>query len=128
MLDSLKQIFLMTWLWSIFAGFYLVAYAFWVPGLFASVPLVALVIVVTLALGGSILVDGFSRAMQLQTGAALKEVPLVRPRQLFGGAALLGYLSVYFPAGGRIVAHWPLDLAITLVSGVVLVAYGLRGK
>ncbi|HVC27703.1 MAG TPA: hypothetical protein VND40_06030 [Nitrososphaerales archaeon] len=128
MLDSLKQIFLMTWLWSIFAGFYLVAYSFWVPGLFASLPLVVLVTVATLALGWTFLVDGFSRAMQLQTGAATRAVPFLRARQLLGGLALLSYPTVYLPPGGRVVAHWPLDLAITLVSGVLLIAYALWGK
>jgi len=126
MFGSLKQIFLMTWLWNIFAGFYLVAYAFWVPRLFTSLPLVVVVVLVTLALGGSVMVDGFSRAMQLQSGTALVALPLVRPRQLLGGTALLAYLSVYFPPSGRIVAHWPLDLAITVISGVVLLAYGLN--
>jgi hypothetical protein len=128
MLDSLKQIFLMTWLWSIFAGFYLVAYAFWIPRLFSSLPIVVLAILVTLALGGSILADGFSRAMQLQTGAVTRVVPFVRARQLLGGLVLLAYVSVYLPPGGRIVAHWPLDLAITVLSGVILVAYGITGK
>jgi len=127
MLDALKQIFLMTWLWSTFAGFYLVAYAFWVPGLFSSLPLAVLVVGVTLALGGSLLVDGFSRAMQLQTGTAPRAVPLLRARQLCGGLALLSYSTVYLPRGGRVVAHWPLDLAITLVSGLILIAYVLLG-
>jgi hypothetical protein len=128
MLDSLKQIFLMTWLWSIFAGFYLVAYAFWVPRLFSSLPVIVLVILVTLALGGTVLADGFSRALQLQTGASPKAFPFVRARQLVGGLVLLAYLSVYLPPGGRIVAHWPLDLAITVLSGVILVVYAIANK
>lgn len=128
MLDSLKQIFLMTWLWSVFAGFYLVAYAFWVPRLFSSLIVVAFVILVTLALGFSLLADGFSRALQLQSGAAPKAIPFVRGRQLLGGLVLLAYLSVYIPPGGRIVAHWPLDLAITVVSGAIMVAYAIANK
>jgi hypothetical protein len=128
MLDSLKQLLLMKWLWRIFAGFYLVAYAFWVPQLFGSLPLVVIVVVITLALGCSILADGFSKAWQLQTGKAVKVVPFLRVRQLLGGLVLLAYLSVYLPTGGRVVAHWPLDLAITLASGLVLVAYGIIDK
>jgi len=128
MLEQARQLFLMTWLWSIFAGFYLVAYAFWVPRLFASLPLVILVAAVTLALGASLLVDGFSKAMQLQTGKAMKILPLARARLLLGGLALLAFLSVYVPPGGRIVAHWPLDLAITLAAGVVMLAYGITGE
>jgi hypothetical protein len=129
MLDPLKQIFQMTWLWSIFAGFYLVAYAFWVPRLFSSLPLVVLAIIVTLALGGSILADGFSRAMQLQTGkASSRKAPFLRATHLLGGLVLLAYVSVYLPPGGRIVAHWPLDLAITVLSGVIILAYGFIGE
>jgi len=128
MLDSLKQLLLMKWLWSIFAGFYLVAYAFWVPLLFGSLPLVVLVVVATLALGGSILAEGFSKALQLQTGKAARAVPLPRVRQVLGGLVLLAYLSVYLPPSGRVVAHWPLDLAITLASGLILVAYGFMNK
>jgi tellurite resistance protein TehA-like permease len=128
MLDALKQVFLMSWLWSIFAGFYLVAYAFWVPGLFASLPLVVLVILVALALGVSLLIDGFSAATQLQTGRPSIAVPFARARQLAGGVALLSFSTVYLPRGGRVVAHWPLDLAITLVSAVILITYGLTGR
>jgi len=127
-LYPLKQLYAMKWLWSIFAGFYLVAYCFWVPSLFASLPLVVLVLAVTLALGGSLLVDGFSIAMNLQTGTALRVVPLVRVRQLLGGLALLAYAPAYLPPGGRIVAHWPLDLAITVVSGAMMIAYGITSK
>ena len=123
MLGVLKQLLLMNWLWSIFAGFYLVAYSFWVPRLLASLLVAALVTVVTLGLGLSLLADGFSGALQLQTGKGLAKVPLLRARELAGGLALLAYLSVYVPAGGRIVAHWPLDLAITLFSGLIMVAY-----
>jgi len=35
-MSPLGQILRMARLWSIFAGFYLVAYVFWVPHLFAS--------------------------------------------------------------------------------------------
>jgi hypothetical protein len=128
MLDALRQLFLMSWLWSIFAGFYLVAYAFWVPRLFTSLPLVVLLVLVSLALGGSLLADGFSTATRLQTGRSSGAVPFVRARQLLGGIALLSFSTVYLPPGGRVVAHWPLDLAITLVSAVTMIAYGLTGR
>ncbi len=118
----------MKWLWSIFAGFYLVAYAFWVPQLFGSLPLVVLVVVATLALGFSILADGFSKTLQLQTGKATRTPPFPRARQLLGGLVLLAYVSVYLPAGGRVVAHWPLDLAITVASGLIMTAYGIMDK
>jgi len=128
MLDSLKQLFLMTWLWSAFAGFYLLAYTFWIPRLLASLPLVVLVLAGTLALGFSVLVDGFSEAVKLQTGRTSWRPPFVRVRRLAGGLALLVYGSVYLPSGGRVVAHWPLDLAITVVSGVVMVAHGVKER
>lgn len=120
-----RQVFLMTWLWSIFAGFYLVAYVFWVPELFDSVPLAVAVGALTVLLGAGFLLDGFLKALELQTGTKMRAVAYVRARRLVGGVVLLGYLLVYLPAQGRVVAHWPLDLAITMVSGVVLVAYGI---
>ncbi|MDA4135835.1 MAG: hypothetical protein OK449_02390 [Thaumarchaeota archaeon] len=120
-----KQVFLMTWLWAIFAGFYLVAYIFWVPRLFGSLPVILAVAAVTLLFGAGFLLDGFLRALQLQTSSPMRTVPLIRVRRILGGALLLGYLLVYLPPQGRIVAHWPLDLAITAVSGVIMIVYGV---
>jgi tellurite resistance protein TehA-like permease len=120
-----KQVFLMTWLWAIFAGFYLVAYIFWVPRLFGSLPVILAVAAVTLLFGAGFLLDGFLRALELQTSSPLRTIPLMRVRRVLGGALLLGYLLVYLPAQGRVVAHWPLDLAITAVSGVVMIVYGI---
>jgi hypothetical protein len=121
----LKQVFSMTWLWAIFAGFYLVAYVFWDPRLFSSLPIVIVVAAVTLVVGAGLLQDGFLRAIQLQTGTTMGALPLKRLRRFAGGVLLLGYLLVYIPPQGRIVAHWPLDLAITLVSGVIMIVYGV---
>ena len=121
-----KQVFLMTWLWAIFAGFYLVAYVFWVPRLFSGLARrTGVVAAVTLVLGAGFLLDGFLRALELQTSSPMRAVPLRRIRRFLGGALLLGYLLVYLPPQGRVVAHWPLDLAITLVSGVIMVVYGI---
>jgi hypothetical protein len=126
--DVLRQVFLMSWLWSIFAGFYLVAYVFWVPSLFVSLAEVIVVAAVTLVVGAGLLQDGFLRAVELQTGTKIRALPLRRIRRFVGGALLLGYLQVYIPPQGRIVAHWPLDLAITAVSGVIMVVYGIVNK
>ena len=80
----------MTWLWCIFAGFYLVAYSFWVPKIFSSLPLVILALFVTLALGSGLLFDGFSRAMQLQTGSSLRSLPMGRAPALAGWSCVAG--------------------------------------
>jgi hypothetical protein len=117
--------FKMTWLWSIFAGFYLVAYCFWLPRLFSSLVVVVLGTALTLVLGLSLLYDGFSTAAALQGGPAAKPLTLRRLRRLAGGGLLLSYFLVYVPPKGRIVAHWPLDLAITAVSGAILVVYAI---
>ncbi len=119
------QVFNMTWLWSIFGGFYLVAYVFWVPQLFVSLALVVVVAGVTLVVGAGLLQDGFLKAIELQTGNKIRPLALRRVRRFAGGVLLLGYLTVYIPPQGRIVAHWPLDLAITAVSGVIMIAYGI---
>jgi hypothetical protein len=121
----IREVFFMTWLWSIFAGFYLVAYAFWVPLLFGSVPVILAAEAVTLVLATGFLLDGFLRALELQTSIAMRAIPLRRVRRLLGGAILLSYLSVYLSPQGRIVAHWPLDLAITAVSGAIMIVYGI---
>jgi hypothetical protein len=128
LLDSLKRIFLMTWLWVIFAGFYLVAYAFWVPRLFNNTAVIVGVMIVTLALGGGQLLDGFHRAVELQYGELSHPLPYRRVWHFLAGILLLGYVSVYVPPGGRVVAHWPLDLGITVVSGIVMVAYSILNK
>jgi hypothetical protein len=117
--------FRMTWLWSVFAGFYLVAYSFWLPSLFSSLVVVILAAALTLVLGFGLLYDGFSAAVALQGGRATKTLSLRRLRRLAGGGLLLAYLLVYVPPKGRIVAHWPLDLAITAVSGAIMVIYAI---
>ncbi len=121
------RILKMQWLWSTFAGFYLVAYVFWVPSLFGNVVEVILVAGVTLLLGFGLLFDGFGAALALQQGSTVKPSKYQRPRRLVSGLVLLAYLAVYLPPKGRIVAHWPLDLAITAASGVVIVAYAALG-
>jgi hypothetical protein len=113
----------MRWLWSIFAGFYLVAYTFWVPNLFNNFLMIITVFVVTLIVGLSLVIDGFSKALELDTGKAVLTLPVVWLWRLIGAIFLFGYLLVYIPPEGRIVAHWPLDLAITLVAGIVMLAY-----
>lgn len=126
--ELIRQVFLMSWFWATVAGFYLVAYVFWVPRLFSSLSLVILVAAVTLVVGVGLLQDGFLRAIELQTGRAFVQLPLRRVRRFVGGAMLLGYLQVYIPPQGRLVAHWPLDLGITAVSGVIMLVYGLMNR
>jgi hypothetical protein len=126
--EAAKQVFLMSWLWAIFAGFYLVAYVFWVPRLFSGLPTVIVVAAVTLVVGAGLLQDGFLAAVGLQMGTSIRALPLRRVRRFAGGTLLLGYLFVYVPPQGRVVAHWPLDLAITAVSGAVMVVYGVLDR
>ncbi len=125
MLDLIIRIFKIKWLWNIFAGFYLVAYAFWVPNLFGEMFTVIAVIAITLIAGFGLLIDGFSRAYELDGGGAMPNLPYRRVWRFAGAVLLFWYLRVYIPPTGRIVAHWPLDLAITLVAGLVMLAYGI---
>ncbi len=122
-MEFIKKIFLMRWLWSIFAGFYLVAYTFWVPNLFNNFLMIITVFVITLIVGLSLVIDGFSKALELDTGKAVLTLPVVWLWRLLGAILLFGYLLVYIPPEGRIVAHWPLDLVITVVAGIVMLAY-----
>lgn len=125
--NSLVRIFLLTWLWSTFAGFYLVAYAFWVPALFSSPLIVAPLVAFTVALGLGLLYDGFGAALSLGARPP-RALPGRRLWRVAGGLVLLAYLPVYLPASGRVVPHWPLDMAITLLSGIVMVAYAAADK
>lgn len=123
-MEFIRDVFHLRWLWSIFAGFYLIAYTFWVPGMFSRIFLIIPVFVLTLIIGGGLLAEGFLRAMELDSGAAMPELPFKQIWMVLGGLLLLGYLSVYLSPRGRIVAHWSLDMVITLVAGVVMLAYG----
>jgi len=123
LIEFFREIFLMRWLWTIFGGFYLVAYTFWIPGMFTRVFQKISVFAITLIIGGGLLVEGFSRAMELDNGSVMPELPFKQIWLALGGVLLLGYLSVYISPKGRIVAHWVLDLVITLVAGVVMLAY-----
>ncbi len=125
MLDLIIRIFKIKWLWNIFAGFYLVAYSFWVPDMFSEMVMVIAVIAITLILGFGLLIDGFSRAYELDGGGVMPSLPFRRLWRFAGAVLLFWYLLVYIPPTGRIVAHWPLDLAITLVAGSVMFAYGI---
>ena len=122
-MEFIREIFLLRWLWNIFAGFYLVAYTFWVPGMFKRVFLKISVFTVTLIIGGGLLAEGFLRAMELDSGSVMPELPFKQIWMALGGILLLGYLSVYISPKGRIVAHWALDMVIRLVAGVVMLAY-----
>ena len=123
MMGFFSEIFVMRWLWSIFAGFYLVAYTFWIPGMFNRIFLKISVFAITLIIGGGLLAEGFFRAMELDRDSIMPELPFKQLFMALGGLLLLGYLSVYISPKGRIVAHWALDMVITLVAGVVMLAY-----
>jgi hypothetical protein len=128
LIESIRRVLLMTWLWVIFAGFYLVAYAFWVPRLFNNTSAIIGAMILTLVLGGGQLLDGFRRAMELQHSELSRPLPHRRIWHFLSGAILLGFVLVYFPPSGRIVAHWPLDLAITVASGMLMIAYSILNK
>lgn len=106
MMHFIKKIMLMRWLWEIFAGFYLIAYSFWVSTIFNNLAYIALVYAITLILG-----------------FGLADLPLKKLWQILSGIFLLGYLSVYNIPKGHIVPHWPLDMVITVVAGVLMFVY-----
>ncbi len=127
-LDLIKKAFQMRWLWSIFAGFYLLVYALWVPNLFSTnLPVMIIVLAITVVVGLGLLADGFVRASELDKGSAMPELPFKRLWRLGGAVLLAGFLLIYIPPYGQImaVAHWPLDMAITIISGLAMLAYGI---
>ncbi len=126
MLDFLKKVFQIKWLWSVIAGFYLVAYAFWVPNLFSTnMPAMIAVLAITLTVGLALLADGLLRAYEIENGYAMPILPFKRIWRFAGAVCLLVYLLVYIPPEGRIVSHWPLDMATTVIAGLVMLVYGI---
>ncbi len=124
--DFIRTLFLMRWLWLIFAGFYLLAYTFWVPNLFHDLVVVVLLSVITLIVAGGLFLEGFWRAFEIERNIKMPSLPLRRLWQLLGGIFLIGYLLVYIPPEGRVVAHWPLDLAITIVAGIMMFVFTVK--
>ncbi|HEY9246037.1 MAG TPA: hypothetical protein VIO11_04240 [Candidatus Methanoperedens sp.] len=127
-LDFIKKTLKIQWLWSIFAGFYLLVYALWVPNLFSTnLPVMITALAITAVIGLGLLADGFFRACELDKGPAMPALPFKRLWRLGGAVLLAGFLLTYLPPYGQIlaVAHWPLDLAITIVSGLAMLAYGI---
>ena len=118
----------MQWLWSIFASFYLVAYTFWVPTLFDNLLIVIPISSITLIVGGGLLLEGSWRVLELDKNSkqSVRTLPFVRIWWLIGGLLLIGYLFVYLPQEGRLVAHWPLDLAITVIAAIIMLIYSAR--
>ena len=127
-LDLIKITFQTWWFWSIQGGFYLLVYAFWVPNLF-STHLYSMIFVftITLIVGLGLLADGFFRACEINKYPVMPELPFRRLRRFAGATLLAGYLLIYLPPYGQImaVAHWPFDLAISVISGLAMLVYGI---
>ncbi len=127
MIDFLKKILQIKWLWSVIAGLYLVAYAFWVPDLFSTnMYAMIAVLAITLIVGFALLADGLLRAYELEKGSAMPELPFKKIWKFVGAVSLLVYLLVYIPPEGRIVSHWLLDMATTVFAGLILMVYGIQ--
>lgn len=115
----------MRWLWLLFVSFYLVAYSFWIPTLFDELWIILSLSAATLIAGGGLFLEGMWRVLEFEKNneKAMPSLPQIRIWQTAGGILLLGYVLVYVPQEGRIVAHWPLDLAITIIAGIIMLAY-----
>lgn len=126
-----QRIFFMRWLWSLFGAFYLIAYTFWVPTLFDDLLIIVPLSAITLIVGGGLLLEGLWRVLELEKNNREKNMPRlprIRIWWLIGGILLIGYLLVYIPQEGRIVAHWPLDLAITVIAAIIMLIYSTGFK
>ena len=121
----------MRWLWSLFGAFYLIAYTFWIPTLFDDLLIIIPLAAITLIVGGGLLLEGLWRVLELEENNREKNMPRlprVRIWWLIGGIFLIGYLLVYIPQEGRLVAHWPLDLAITVIAAIIMLIYSAGFK
>ncbi len=125
MIEFIKKFFLLRWLWALFAGFYLLAYTFWIPTLFDDLLIIIPLSAITLIVGGGLLLEGLWRVLELEknNSRSMPTLPRIRIWWMIGGILLIGYLLVYIPQEGRLVAHWPLDLAITVVAAIITLSY-----
>jgi hypothetical protein len=123
----IKKIVLTSWLWEVFAGFYLVAYTFWVPVIFNRPFALVLASSLNLIIGLSLLIEGFLRALELEYGTMAPVLPFKRSREALGAVLLFGYLLIYALPQGRLVPHWPLDMIITFLTGAIILAYAIWG-
>ncbi len=125
MIEFIKEFFLLRWLWELFAGFYLLAYTFWIPTLFDDLLIIIPLSAITLIVGGGLLLEGLWRVLELEknNSRSMPTLPRIRIWWMIGGILLIGYLLVYIPQEGRLVAHWPLDLAITVVAAIITLSY-----
>ncbi len=125
--DLIQRIFFMRWLWSLFSSFYLIAYTFWIPTLFDNSLIIILLSSVTLIVGGGLFLEGLWRVLELEKNSSknMPVIPRIRVWWLIGGILLIGYLLVYIPQEGRLVAHWPLDLAITVIAAIIMLSYSV---
>jgi len=125
MIEFIKEFFLLRWLWELFAGFYLLAYTFWIPTLFDDLLIIIPLSAITLIVGGGLLLEGLWRVLEIEknNSRSMPTLPRIRIWWMIGGILLIGYLLVYIPQEGRLVAHWPLDLAITVVAAIITLSY-----
>jgi len=125
MIEFIKEFFLLRWLWALFAGFYLLAYTFWIPTLFDDLLIIIPLSAITLIVGGGLLLEGLWRVLEIEknNSRSMPTLPRIRIWWMIGGILLIGYLLVYIPQEGRLVAHWPLDLAITVVAAIITLSY-----
>jgi hypothetical protein len=128
LLNFIKNIFLIRWLWLLFGGFYLVAYVFWIPNLLEELIIIILFSGITLIIGIGFLLEGFWRILELEGKNTMPVLPQKKIWQILGGILLIGFIVVYIPADGRIVAHWPLDLAITVLAGVMMFFFTIKNE
>jgi hypothetical protein len=125
LLNLIKRIVLINWLWQVFAGFYLVTYTFWIPVLFNSILTQMLIASLNLVIGMSLLIEGFSRALELEYAIVAPDLPFRRVREALGAVLLFGYLLIYALPRGRLVPYWPLNMVITFLTGAIMLAYAI---
>ena len=109
--------------WDLIGAFYLLAYAFWTPfdvfviDFMVRWPTVTFAVLLGIRANLPSIYDEAERKFPFQINL---------PR-IGGGIALLLWSLIYIRESNRIVAHWPLDLIVTLLAGVILVYTGILG-
>lgn len=104
-------------------AFYLLAYLFWIPVVISDIAVMLFVAFITLVPCIMLGVFGLVELYLKRDPVGRVTYWIRKASQLWGGIVLLYWLNVYIPETGRIVAHWPLDLLITVLGGIIMLYY-----
>lgn len=127
----LRSVLESRFLTAIIGGFFLVAYAWWPWRMGMDPIMAAFYSLFTLILGASQLYEGYDKLQYMivdpETEKPEREKKSTLPYEgsfrFFSGFMLLVWALAYVNPANRVAFHWPLDLAVTLIAGALMIYY-----